>query len=66
MSNVVEFRPSKKELSPDDELEANIFKLSSRLSVSREEAIEVAKDFYRKYPMLIEYVRSPENLLRDN
>lgn len=32
--------------------------------IDRARAVEIAADFYRKYPMLIEMVRSPEYMLR--
>lgn len=48
-----------------EELERNTCNLRKALSLdSNEDAIEVAADFYRKYPMLIEHVRSPEYMFR--
>lgn len=46
------------------EVEKDIQKLRDALGISREEAIDMAKNFYRKYPMLIEFVRTPNELLR--
>jgi len=47
-----------------DEVEKDITKLCDQLGVERDEAVHIATDFYRKYPMLMEHVRSPEHLLR--
>jgi len=46
------------------EVENDITKLCDTLGLDRDEAVDMATDFYRKYPMLMEFVRSPENLLR--
>lgn len=32
--------------------------------IDRDRAVQIASDFYNNYPMLIEYVRSDEFLLR--
>ncbi|POR29282.1 hypothetical protein [Paenibacillus polymyxa] len=37
---------------------------SDGLGVSSQQALQIAADFYRKYPALIEYVRSNEYLFR--
>lgn len=46
------------------EVEKDTTNLSTAIGKSREDAIQMASDFYKKYPMLIEYVRSPEYMLR--
>lgn len=49
-----------------EELARNISNLKHTLDLSTdEEAMKVASDFYRKYPMLVEHVRSPEYMLRN-
>lgn len=40
-------------------------KLCAAAGITTEEAIQMASDFYRKYPMLIEHVRSAEYMLRN-
>jgi len=47
------------------ELERNIDKLANKMGIEREQAIKMAGDFYRTYPMLIEHVRSPEYLMNN-
>jgi hypothetical protein len=42
------------------ERERNIAKMCDKLSIDRDQAIKLASDFYRTYPMLLEYVRTPE------
>lgn len=46
-----------------EEVEKDINNLMSALNLTREESFAVAKDFYRKYPMLMEFIREPNNLL---
>lgn len=48
----------------ENQVEKDISKLCDATGISREEAINMAKNFYRKYPMLIEFVRTPNELLR--
>lgn len=77
-SNVVPFgpRPRKKTagaasaketvLSNTDfhkEVDVDINNLCDNLGLERDEAIKMAGDFYRKYPMLMEYVRSQDYLI---
>ena len=73
MAKVIQFRKktSKVMERPDvafssftQEVNNNIDKLCGNLDVSKEEAIEIATKFYRAYPMLMEFVRSPDHLLR--
>ena len=47
-----------------EEVNKDIEKLCANLNLSSDKAIELATNFYRTYPMLMEYVMSPENLLR--
>jgi hypothetical protein len=42
------------------ERERNIDKMCKKLGIDRDQAIKLASDFYRAYPMLMEYVRTPE------
>lgn len=48
-----------------DMLDRDICNLSDVAGISKEQAIQMASDFYRKYPMLIEHVRSPEYMMRN-
>lgn len=78
MSKVFDFARSttptpRRHTAPEDrffsfskEVEGDTKKLADSLSISPEEAVKVAADFYRKYPMLMEHVRSPEYMLRNN
>ncbi|GFZ87070.1 hypothetical protein GCM10008018_36550 [Paenibacillus marchantiophytorum] len=55
----------------DTELETDIEQLrkswsKSDVEISREEAIQVAADFYRRYPVLMEYVRNSDLVLKGN
>lgn len=45
-------------------LNRDIKNLSNTCGITEEEAIQMASDFYKRYPMLIEHVRSPEFMLR--
>lgn len=45
-------------------VERDLMKLADKLGITREEALRTAKNFYKQYPMLIEFVRSPEQLFR--
>ncbi|MMZ65371.1 hypothetical protein D3C76_1154840 [compost metagenome] len=45
------------------EVEKDLDKLMSKLGLSRDEAMKVATDFYKSYPMLMELVRTPNHLL---
>jgi hypothetical protein len=45
------------------EVDKDIKNLCKAINVSPEDAVQIAKDFYKKYPMLMEWVRSPEILL---
>lgn len=42
----------------EDEVKMDTSRLAIALSISNEEAIEVAAKFYRSYPMLIEAIRA--------
>jgi hypothetical protein len=46
------------------EVQSDIVKLCESLGIDEEQAIHIATDFYRKYPALMEWVRSPDHLLR--
>ena len=48
-----------------DMVEQDTRNLAEATGKTVEEAVRMASDFYRKYPMLIEYVRSPEYMLRN-
>jgi hypothetical protein len=48
-----------------DMVEQDAYNLAEATGKTKEEAVKIASDFYRKYPMLIEYVRSPEYMLRN-
>jgi len=48
-----------------DMVEQDTRNLAEATGKTLEEAVKMASDFYRKYPMLIEYVRSPEYMLRN-
>lgn len=53
----------------DDELEKDIERIRRNwkkgdVELSRDEAIQIAADFYRQYPALIEYVRNSDLVLR--
>lgn len=81
MNNVIQFRPKAKEevviegsqasLYPENDktymgmVDYDTAKLCAATGVTTEEAIQIASDFYRKYPMLIEHVRSAEYMLRN-
>jgi hypothetical protein len=60
----------KKQLSPTSptgysfsaEVEKDVSNLSEALNVTKDEAVKIATDFYKRYPMLLEFVRSPENM----
>lgn len=72
MTNIVEFKPRKAKVSKaskyepmtmkdvDNWVEENIQSLMQATGKTHEEAIQMASDFYYKYPALIEFVRSPE------
>ncbi|MMZ43593.1 hypothetical protein D1872_51530 [compost metagenome] len=55
--------PSTAGFSFTEEVNKDILKLRNNLNVTEEEAVKIATDFYRKYPMLIEYVRDANHLL---
>ena len=64
-------KKTKKEVKPKDEIttfseavEVDIDRLCSALGITREEAITTASDFYKKYPMLVEYVRDAKTLTK--
>ena len=65
VTNINEARKKKESKKPDvityadveAELEKNIDTLCQKLNCDREKAIEVASNFYRSYPMLMEHVR---------
>lgn len=57
-------KPSNEGFSFHNEVEKDIRRLQDALGISREDAINMAKDFYRRYPMLIEFIREPNELLR--
>lgn len=71
MSNLVSF-PTRKvkkniktKINPysfniEEEVNKDIAKLAEKLGIDKEEAYRVAIDFYRAYPVLMEWVRSPE------
>lgn len=46
-----------------DEVEKDLGRLMDKLSCDRDEAMKVATNFYRSYPMLMELVRTPNHLL---
>lgn len=78
MKNVVKFAPRSNKKAPvkqvatggfsfEAEVDKDIDNMCKALSIpesERERALEIAKDFYRKYPMLMEFVRQPNELLR--
>lgn len=70
MGKIVKFQPRPKTVKDTDHstftsaLDADIEKLSNATGISKEDAIKMASDFYRRYPMLIEHVRSPEFMFR--
>ena len=72
MGKVIPFNRKRKDSSAPVEIagsfmgmvEKDTNDLALAIGKTSEEAIEMASDFYRKYPMLVEYVRSPEFLLR--
>lgn len=47
-----------------NEVDKEINNLMKATGLDRPEAVSLAKDFYRTYPMLIEFVRSPNELLK--
>lgn len=47
------------------EVSNDVKKLSGNVGITEDEAIKMASDFYRAYPMLMEFVRSPEHMLRN-
>lgn len=57
-------QPITQEYSFTAEVEKDIEKLMKAIDGDRDKAIQMASDFYRRYPMLIEYVRSPEYMFR--
>lgn len=48
----------------EEEVDKDINKLCATLGINKEEAIKMATNFYRTYPMLMEYVSSANHLLR--
>ena len=48
-----------------NEVEKDTNNLAMATGKSHEEAMKIASDFYRRYPMLVEYVRSPDYLFRN-
>jgi hypothetical protein len=74
MGQVVEFakrltnkpqKSSQEGYSFTDEVNKDTKKLADSLDITMDEAILVAADFYKRYPMLIEWVRSPGYMLRN-
>ena len=45
------------------ELQKDIDLLSETLDITEEEALKVAENFYRRYPVLMEYVRSGDTTM---
>jgi hypothetical protein len=74
MTNVIEFKPRKAKVATkskfepmtvrdvDNWVEENIQSLMKATGKSHEDAVQMASDFYYKYPALIEFVRSPEHM----
>lgn len=73
MTNVVEFKRKAKvkasnKFEPmtmrdvDNWVEENIQGLMKATGKTHEEAVQMASDFYYKYPALMEFVRSPEHM----
>lgn len=48
----------------EDELDKDIKLLAENLTITDEEAIQMATRFYKKYPVLMEYVKCPEQFIR--
>jgi hypothetical protein len=48
-----------------EEVHKDTEKLSEATGITSEQAVQMASDFYRKYPMLVEHVRSIEYMTRN-
>lgn len=75
MTNIVKFASKRTKQSVSTPPTINTFSQAleediSRLcdsfdgGIDRDKAVQIASDFYNKYPMLMEWVRSPEYMLR--
>jgi hypothetical protein len=76
MNNIVEFKPRKAKVKAsnkgkfepmtmkdvDNWVEENIQNLMQATGKTHAEAVQMASDFYYKYPALMEFVRSPEHM----
>lgn len=51
-------------LTFSEEVDKDLNNLCEALDITKEQALGVATDFYRTYPMLMEFARSSENLLK--
>lgn len=56
--------PTPPKFNFEDALQNDIDNLCSATGLGEREAVQMADDFYRKYPALIEHVRSTEFLTR--
>lgn len=75
MTNIIDFNSKRKakvvskgKFEPmtmkdvDNWVEENIQALMKATGKNAEEAVQMASDFYYKYPALMEFVRSPEHM----
>ena len=47
------------------QVDKDTMNLSNATGITPDEAVKMASDFYRKYPMLVEHVRSVEYMTRN-